>query len=305
MSLYSFLSALAFLFYIEMGIFILIKNHKNKKNILLFIGNLCMALSSLFQALIYSASSNKDCLFFYHFYSPLLIITICIFFNFSLILTDNKFFTKKIIIITLYLPAIIYGINGIFNYNMIKDYVLIGNTWFEIMQPINLWVLSYIIIYQLYFLISVILIVRWGKKSNLLKEKMQARTIFTGFLISFFMTNLINFVQPLIFKPPIVPRISSVTYLFLLASIWYAMIKYEFLGKTPSSMEKNYLWKHLTKSEKIIVSMIYEGLTNKEIAYKLCRSEGTIRKHIENIFKKTKISNRTELISKIYFSNYN
>ena len=52
--------------------------------------------------------------------------------------------------------------------------------------------------------------------------------------------------------------------------------------------------KKLTKRELEVLSLITEGLLNKEIAHKLCISEKTVKNHVSNIFKKIEVSDRTQ-----------
>ncbi|HEX3026169.1 MAG TPA: helix-turn-helix transcriptional regulator [Clostridia bacterium] len=56
----------------------------------------------------------------------------------------------------------------------------------------------------------------------------------------------------------------------------------------------------LTSREMEVMECICEGLLNKEIADKLKISEFTIKKHIGNIFRKMNVTNRYQLMSKIY-----
>lgn len=55
----------------------------------------------------------------------------------------------------------------------------------------------------------------------------------------------------------------------------------------------------LTGREIEIVTCVVEGLKNAEIADRLFISEVTVKKHIQNIFEKMEINNRTSLIQKI------
>jgi two-component system, NarL family, nitrate/nitrite response regulator NarL len=64
-----------------------------------------------------------------------------------------------------------------------------------------------------------------------------------------------------------------------------------------NSIQKNEI--KLTKSEKEIVSLICQGLRNKEIALKLRISEQTVKSHCNRIYKKVGISDRLQLA--IYF----
>lgn len=52
----------------------------------------------------------------------------------------------------------------------------------------------------------------------------------------------------------------------------------------------------LTKTEISITEWLYQGLSNREIANKLFKSEDTVKKHVHNIFRKIGIRNRTALI---------
>lgn len=56
----------------------------------------------------------------------------------------------------------------------------------------------------------------------------------------------------------------------------------------------------LTEREKEIVKLIMENLNNNEIAKRLYISPNTVKTHVLNIFKKTKVKGRMELIKKIY-----
>lgn len=56
---------------------------------------------------------------------------------------------------------------------------------------------------------------------------------------------------------------------------------------------------HITKREKQILQLVYEGRSNKEIADELQKSIRTVETHRFNIMKKLSVSNVTELIRKI------
>lgn len=51
---------------------------------------------------------------------------------------------------------------------------------------------------------------------------------------------------------------------------------------------------NLTRREIEVLKLITEGLLNKEIAHTLLISEKTVKNHISNIFKKIKVSDRTQ-----------
>lgn len=53
--------------------------------------------------------------------------------------------------------------------------------------------------------------------------------------------------------------------------------------------------KDLNKSDWPIIRLVSQGLSNKEIAAKLCLSEGNIRNHVTNILSILQLKNRTQL----------
>lgn len=54
-----------------------------------------------------------------------------------------------------------------------------------------------------------------------------------------------------------------------------------------------------TNRQKEIIELIIDGCSNKEISSKLHITEGTVKTHIYNIFKKANISSRNQIIKKI------
>jgi len=56
---------------------------------------------------------------------------------------------------------------------------------------------------------------------------------------------------------------------------------------------------YLTKTEKAVSEYVLRGLTNKEISNALYISENTVKKHIQNILRKSDTKNRNQFICKI------
>ena len=54
---------------------------------------------------------------------------------------------------------------------------------------------------------------------------------------------------------------------------------------------------NLTPQERRIIAMISKGMRNREIADQLCLCEQTIKSHVSKIFRKLKVSNRSQLVS--------
>ncbi|MCC8383719.1 helix-turn-helix transcriptional regulator [Photorhabdus laumondii subsp. laumondii] len=60
----------------------------------------------------------------------------------------------------------------------------------------------------------------------------------------------------------------------------------------------------LTAKEQEIINLIREGSSNKRIAQILNISLSTVKTHLRNIFAKTKVTNRTELVSSGFITRY-
>jgi DNA-binding NarL/FixJ family response regulator len=56
----------------------------------------------------------------------------------------------------------------------------------------------------------------------------------------------------------------------------------------------------LTKREREVISLLCEGLPNRQIAARLCISETTVRRHLTTIFAKLGVSDRLELVIYAY-----
>ena len=52
----------------------------------------------------------------------------------------------------------------------------------------------------------------------------------------------------------------------------------------------------LTSREKEVIALAAKGKSNKEIAEKLVLREVTVKSHLNNIFKKLKVTNRTQAV---------
>lgn len=71
------------------------------------------------------------------------------------------------------------------------------------------------------------------------------------------------------------------------------------------SIPKNFIMKYdITEREKEIINQIIKGLTNKEIAYNLDISDKTVKNHIYNIYKKTEVQSRIELLIQVINLNH-
>lgn len=65
--------------------------------------------------------------------------------------------------------------------------------------------------------------------------------------------------------------------------------------RKPRARKPGSLCRHLTPREKQIVDLVSRAKLNKEIAYELHLSEGTIKEYLNKVYRKLGLKNRTEL----------
>lgn len=80
----------------------------------------------------------------------------------------------------------------------------------------------------------------------------------------------------------------------------YVLKKFNFSGAFLKAEQKglNKLLNDLTRREQEIFDLMINGKTNQEISEQLYISPATVKKHVQNILKKSQCSNREELIDK-------
>ena len=65
--------------------------------------------------------------------------------------------------------------------------------------------------------------------------------------------------------------------------------------RKPKTLGNHYIGKPLTSREKQVVALVRQAMSNKEIAWQLHLSEGTVKEYLFVIYKKLGLQNRTEL----------
>lgn len=63
-------------------------------------------------------------------------------------------------------------------------------------------------------------------------------------------------------------------------------------------------WNRLTVSERRIVALTCEGLTNPQIGQRLSISPRTVKRHLYEVFRKLGVSSRTQLVAEAVRAGY-
>ena len=94
-----------------------------------------------------------------------------------------------------------------------------------------------------------------------------------------------------IVKPFILPNLLARIEAVLRRSKWQAESV-----KSEKKINKDVNIDALTPKEKEVLSLVAKGASNQEIADKLCVQDVTVKTHLNSIFKKLKVSNRTQAV---------
>ncbi|MBR1776395.1 response regulator transcription factor [bacterium] len=93
-------------------------------------------------------------------------------------------------------------------------------------------------------------------------------------------------------KPFILPNLLARIEAVLRRSKWQD----ERSGSKEKKINKDVNIEALTPKEKEVLSLVGKGASNQEIADKLCVQDVTVKTHLNSIFKKLKVSNRTQAV---------
>ncbi len=96
-----------------------------------------------------------------------------------------------------------------------------------------------------------------------------------------------------IVKPFILPNLLARMEALLRRTSWQQSLK-SGAEKSESQTLKTQI--RLTSREKDVLTLVTQGANNKEIAEKLCLREVTVKTHLNSIFKKLNVTNRTQAV---------
>ncbi len=95
-----------------------------------------------------------------------------------------------------------------------------------------------------------------------------------------------------IVKPFILPNLLARVEAVLRRSNWQK----EAQPKSEKTLNKDVNIDALTPKEKEVLSLVAKGASNQEIADKMCVRDVTVKTHLNSIFKKLKVTNRTQAV---------
>ena len=95
-----------------------------------------------------------------------------------------------------------------------------------------------------------------------------------------------------IVKPFVLPNLLARIEAVLRRSQWQKDAQ----PKTEKTLNKDVNIDALTPKEKEVLALVAKGASNQEIADKLCVRDVTVKTHLNSVFKKLKVTNRTQAV---------
>ncbi len=241
MIIYSYLFFSACIIYLLMGIYVLRLDPRAALNRVFFVLCLIFGFWS-FDNVLFQLIKDKNTLIFYH---KLFVFSWCfhigVIIHFTLILIKkNDLLKKRLTYVLLYLPGFIFTFKEIITGFIEKDYIITGFGWRPVYNMSSPWYLAYEIYYTVPVLIGIFLVWLWGKNSESVREKKQARIIiisgFIGLAVSYIQSSLlprlnINFLPPM----------ATITILIWIFGMWLAIVKYRLMNFTPAALVEEIL----------------------------------------------------------------
>jgi diguanylate cyclase len=226
----SYLSVLAYMYYLFLGILILFQNRKSNVNRIAFILCITQFLLALFMSFGFS-TDNAESL---RFWLRITIISGCWFCSFNIHLYYEILFKKKkniFILLLIHLPAIVFTIQNITGPQVLAMEKQ-PDGWLFYPNTGTPWLPVYIIILFIYMIFNIIILLYWYKTSDTQKGKRQAQTILIFYCASMLIGWLDAWFLPLLVSYKSI-GLTPVLFSVYFTGIYIAIFKYRFLSLTP------------------------------------------------------------------------
>ena len=234
MNLFTLLSLFACATYLYLGIYVLRLDLKSGLNRVFGLLSLSFAVWAFGYAFVYTAPDKEDVWFWFRLSS----IGWCTFggiaLHFLLVLTKKDVILKQWWIYPLlYVPGALLTYRSWTATLTAGDFVRSDLGWCEVGAPTSIWFWLHITNYTACVLIGVILTYRWGRASETLREKIQAKIVVVTIVVTLVLGTFINIILPAL-KIQYLPAIAQILILIWAFGIWHAIVEYRLMTLTPT-----------------------------------------------------------------------
>ena len=171
-----------------------------------------------------------------------------------------------------------------------------GNWLLAVIPTLNLW---YLIGSGFIFLLGILafIFLRWRKEER--AQALYYRIIYSFLPIAVFLPLDLIFFRNSPFKLTYISYTVFIIASYLYISRYY-VLNYEPEGRSLEERKEEFCRNFsISDREREIVDLLIEGTPNMEIAENLCISINTVKTHVQNIYQKTDVSNRVQLLHRL------
>ncbi len=241
MNYLSFIATIVFTITLTEGIYVYQKNPESVVNRLFLCMTLCLCNWLLAAALGYSANTREEVFLFYKLSSSGFIFLHAFTLHFTLRITgiNKKIFSGKYILL-IYLPSFCFLYRSWTGLLVYRDFVKTGNLWTAVPDLGSPALLLLMLNYLSYYVISMILMLRWRKNTGSKREKKQALLLVISMMASIVLFNVEPFILPLLTNWQSI-AISPIFGILWISGVGYAVARYNFLSWKPENASRDIL----------------------------------------------------------------
>ncbi|MFO7977092.1 MAG: histidine kinase dimerization/phosphoacceptor domain -containing protein [Bacteroidales bacterium] len=234
MSLISILSLIVFVLYLQVGLFVLLKNVSSRINRWFFFMSLCIAIWSLgfmfsfkspalHQTILWDKVSLAGWLLF-----PAFLI------RFKTLLTNiprSESYKNILFGVTLFI-SLVFIVFFCFFAGPYRDISNTGDGYFYVNHPHQPVYMALNIFISLGFIVAFFILIRWRMEMTYRREIKQFNLTFYPLLIFVGLSLMSDFILPMVRQGPF-PRVAHIFSFFWLAGVAYGILRYRFFTLTP------------------------------------------------------------------------
>jgi len=225
----TFISAVILTISLIQGFYIIHLNSKSVPNRLFFMINICLVVWLTGASLGYVSQTKNEVLFWFRFSTFGYIFLHSFTLHFCILFSGQKK-SNRFLEILIYTPSVILYIVSFFRLIVFSDFVFDHSIWIGIPNFNSILFRILVLQYVTYYILSFIILIRWGIRAQLKRDKRNAFTLAISMGITIVLFNLEPFILP--FFTPYKTIMLSPNFGFIwITGIWISLNRYNFLAK--------------------------------------------------------------------------
>lgn len=244
MNYLTFISAVILTISLIQGMYIIHLNSKSVPNRLFFMINICLVIWLTGASLAYVSYSKTEVLFWFKFSTFGYIFLHAFTLHFCILFSDLKTNSllrllqkSRLLEFLIYTPSVLLYILSFFRLIVFQDFIFDNSIW--IGKPNFNSILFKILVFQYvtYYILSFIILIRWGLRTQLKRDKRNAFTLAISMGITIILFNLEPFILPYFTSYKTIMLSPNFGFIWI-TGIWISLNRYNFLSKNETIIKK-------------------------------------------------------------------